>query len=111
MLRALSEMSDGAARLGTLAEATYLPQPSMSRLVERMDKAGLVSRCSAPDDGRGRLVRLTEQGRERYREVGRRHLRSIHQNLSAGLGEDEARMLTSLLVKLRVANEREQEIA
>lgn len=101
VLRALAETDDGEARLGILASVTYLPQPSMSRLVERMERDGLVSRCPDPDDGRGRLVRLTAAGRERYTAVGRVHVRSIHRVVGAALSEAEARQLADLARRLR----------
>lgn len=107
VLRALSETENGEARLGWLAGATYLPQPSMSRLVERMERDGLVSRCAAPSDGRGRLVRLTDVGRERYRQIARVHLRSIGQVIGAGLTESEALEVIRLLGKLRAAGQEE----
>lgn len=105
VLRALAETRDGEARLGALAQVTYLPQPSMSRLVERMEGSGLVSRCPAPQDGRGRLVRLTDAGRERFRAVGRAHLRSIHAVVSAALTETQARDLADLAARLRPASD------
>ncbi len=107
VLRALAESrdgdGDGGARLGRLAEVTYLPQPSMSRLVERLERRGLVSRCSAPQDGRGVLVRLTPRGREVQAAVGRRHVRSIHQAMAAGLDAAQLETLTALLATVRRA--------
>lgn len=105
VLRALAETDDGEARLGVLASVTYLPQPSMSRLVERMEKAGLVARCPDPEDGRGRVVRLSAAGRERYTAVGRVHLRSIHRAVGGALTEAQARELADLASRLRAAAE------
>lgn len=104
VLRALAESGGadacGGLRLGALAEATYLPQPSMSRLVERLEGRGLVARESSPGDGRGTLVCLTEAGRAAQRAVGRRHVRSIQAAL-APLSVDELALLTDLVARLR----------
>lgn len=108
VLRALAESGGsagradacGGLRLGALAEATYLPQPSMSRLVERLEGRGLVARESSPGDGRGTLVCLTEAGRATQRAVGRRHVRSIQAAL-APLSVDELALLTDLVARLR----------
>ena len=91
-------------RLGDMASRTFLPQPSMSRIVERMERRGLLERCSSPQDARGVLVSLTPAGAQTQREAGRRHVRSISQAMTAGLDEHELQMLTHLLTKVRLAN-------
>lgn len=88
-------------RLGVLAEATYLPQPSMSRLVERLERRGLVRRARCAGDGRGTIVSLTDLGVARQREIGRRHVRSIVAAMTAGLGPEELAQLADSLRRLR----------
>lgn len=104
VLRALAELpsssSSGGLRLGALAEATYLPQPSMSRLVERLERRGLLERATCEEDGRGTVVRLTSAGRDLQREIGRRHVRSIQAAL-APLSREELATLTDLLSRVR----------
>lgn len=102
-----SGSSDGAAgggpglRLGALAEVAYLPQPSMSRLVERLERRGLLERRPCPGDGRGVLVALTPAGAALQREIGRRHVRSIRSAMTAALDAEELRTLTTLLRRVR----------
>ncbi|MDM7893173.1 MarR family winged helix-turn-helix transcriptional regulator [Curtobacterium caseinilyticum] len=52
-------------RLGELATASRVAQPTMTRLVAGMLEDGLVSRSVDPDDSRGQLIELTEAGHER----------------------------------------------
>src|SRR5437868_6601151 len=64
---ALLELSRApAARLRPLEleKAMLLPQYSTSRLVDRLVKAGLVTREICPVDGRGQFVTITAEGRE-----------------------------------------------
>lgn len=104
VLRALAEGPVEGYRLGVLADETYLPQPSMSRLVERLERRGLVRRGSSVSDGRAVVVTLSDQGRARQQEIGRRHVRSIHRAMSADLSEAELRTLRSLLARVREAD-------
>ena len=51
-------------RLGELAEASRVAQPTMTRLVAGMLDDGLVSRTVDPDDSRGQLISITDAGRD-----------------------------------------------
>lgn len=46
-----------------------MPQYNMSRLLGRVEAAGLVERHACDDDGRGQLVRITSPGREMLRAM------------------------------------------
>ncbi len=52
-------------RLGELAAASRVAQPTMTRIVSGMLADGLLSRTVDPDDSRGQLIELTDIGRER----------------------------------------------
>ncbi|WIE76531.1 MarR family transcriptional regulator [Curtobacterium sp. MCSS17_007] len=54
-------------RLGELAAASRVAQPTMTKLVAGMLADGLVSRSVDPDDSRGQLIELTDAGRDRLR--------------------------------------------
>ncbi|MFB9376433.1 MarR family winged helix-turn-helix transcriptional regulator [Kineococcus gynurae] len=70
------------ARLGELSASVLLPQPSLSRLVDRLAQRGLLRREADPQDGRGVLVVLTEDGARRQREIGGRHAAGIARQLA-----------------------------
>ena len=77
VLFTLSRCPSGWLRQNELNDHVLLSQSSLSRLVERLEKRGLVERMPAPDDGRGVLVRLTEAGLELQKQIGREHVRDI----------------------------------
>ncbi|GMA30928.1 MarR family winged helix-turn-helix transcriptional regulator [Litorihabitans aurantiacus] len=104
VLLSLAESDREEARVGFLASSSSLPQPSMSRIVDRLERRGLLSRCPTPDDGRGVVVRLTDAGRAIQRDAARRHVRSITTAMAAGLDDDEIATLARLLRKVRSAN-------
>jgi DNA-binding MarR family transcriptional regulator len=53
---------EGPARLTTLAIREGISQPSMTQLIQRLERQGLVTRLADPDDGRVALVAITESG-------------------------------------------------
>src|SRR6476620_4546105 len=53
-------------RMQELAEAVYLSQSALSRVVGRLEADGLVVRNMCAEDRRGIFVCLTDAGRERY---------------------------------------------
>jgi len=101
VLFTLSTCPGGSARLRDLAENSLLTQPSLSRLVERLEADGLVTRDPVPGDGRGVAVTLTARGRSVQREVGRRHAESIRRYVGGALDADELAALRALTDKLR----------
>jgi DNA-binding MarR family transcriptional regulator len=52
----------GPARLTTLAAREGISQPSMTQLIQRLERQGLVTRLADPDDGRVALVAITQAG-------------------------------------------------
>jgi DNA-binding MarR family transcriptional regulator len=56
VLFTLSRCPSGWLRLNELNDNVLLSQSSLSRLVERLEKRGLVARMPAPEDGRGVLL-------------------------------------------------------
>ncbi|MEU9463768.1 MarR family winged helix-turn-helix transcriptional regulator [Streptomyces sp. NPDC058322] len=56
---------EGPIRLTGLAAAEGVTQPSMTALVQRLEAQDLASRVADPEDGRVRLVTVTDAGRER----------------------------------------------
>lgn len=64
--RVLALLDDeGPARISVLAAASGVTQPSMTELVGRLQREGLVTRLSDPQDARATLVDITARGRAR----------------------------------------------
>lgn len=63
-LRVLGILRDRPARMTELAAFLGLDKSTMSGLVERAEKRGLLTRGRSPDDRRAVDVALTRQGRE-----------------------------------------------
>ncbi|MFG3227500.1 MarR family winged helix-turn-helix transcriptional regulator [Kitasatospora sp. NPDC048194] len=67
-----------ALRVAELAPTVHLSQSALSRLIARLEKAGLVSRAMCESDRRGIMLTLTEAGRERYEQA-----RPLHREVLA----------------------------
>jgi DNA-binding MarR family transcriptional regulator len=55
---------EGPIRLTTLAAKEGVSQPSMTQLIQRLERQGLVARLADPDDGRAALIGITECGQK-----------------------------------------------
>lgn len=101
VLFTLSRCPSGWLRLNELNDHVLLSQSSLSRLVERLEKRGLVARMAAPEDGRGVLLKLTDAGAELQKDIGREHVRDISGLLGPALTPAEQKELRRLTEKLR----------
>lgn len=53
---------EGPLRLTTLAAKEGISQPSMTQLVTRLERLGLLTRIPDPEDGRAALIGVTQHG-------------------------------------------------
>jgi DNA-binding MarR family transcriptional regulator len=65
---------DGPTSVGELAVFERVKRPSMTRLVQDMERDGLVQRRPDPADGRGVRIRITARGRALVGEVRQRKI-------------------------------------
>lgn len=103
VLFTLSKCPSGWLRLNELNKHVLLTQPSISRLVDRLEARGLLHRKIVEEDRRGVLIGLTDAGLEVQRELGRAHVKDIQQVVGTVLNEDEMRDLVRITRKLEAA--------
>jgi DNA-binding MarR family transcriptional regulator len=82
-----------------LAAELGLSAGTVSLRIDRLVRAGLAHRGPDPEDGRGAVVSLTEQGRGLFEACAPEHLANAEESL-AGLSEYEREQLGQLLGKL-----------
>jgi DNA-binding MarR family transcriptional regulator len=73
----LAEAPGRKLRMTDLADAVLLSRSGVTRLVDRLEQAGLVARERTSLDGRGVDAVLTEQGLQRLRVASRTHLDGV----------------------------------
>ena len=73
VLDRLAESPERDFRAQELADAVHLSQSALSRLIDRLEKHGLVERCLCGEDRRGIYVTLTPAGQRRHAEAAPTH--------------------------------------
>jgi len=96
----LREAPEHRLRQRDLARAVLLTRSGLSRLVDRLEAAGLVRRAPDPADRRGAFVILTEEGRHALRRTWPLYAQAIARHFGVHLSDDGARALTDLLQPL-----------
>ncbi|GAA4443584.1 MarR family transcriptional regulator [Phytohabitans houttuyneae] len=81
---------------GELAAFTMVTTGGMTKRIDRLERAGLVTRRRSGTDGRGRVVALTTAGRELIDRAFTEHMHN-ERRLLAALRPEEAAQLEALL--------------
>lgn len=96
----LAEAPGRWLRMTELADAVLLSRSGVTRLVDRLERGGLVSRCPVEGDGRGVAALLTENGLARLRVAARTHLAGVAQHFAARLDGDDLAALERISRRL-----------
>ena len=87
------------SRVTELAQLTQLTKPSVVYLVNELERLGYAERVPDPDDGRAKLVRMTERGAG-AQQAGREIVAEIEEDWSRLLGKDDFASLREMLQRL-----------
>jgi DNA-binding MarR family transcriptional regulator len=96
----LVEAPDRQLRMSELAERVLLSRSGLTRLVDRMEREGLVRREPCEDDARGLYTVLTDAGYDRLRGASGTHLRGVLEHGTGRLDDAEAHELADLLARI-----------
>ena len=95
----LEDTPDGL-RMNELAEQILYSKSGFTRVVDKMEAAGLVRRVRPDHDRRSVLVLITDHGRETMEHARRYHRNGIEEHFSRHLSEADIKALTRALEKL-----------
>lgn len=93
----LTEAPDRRLRMTELAERVMLSRSGLTRLVDRMEREGLLRRESCPSDLRGTNAVLTDAGYARLRAAAPVHLRGVREHVVDRLTPDELETIAEAL--------------
>jgi DNA-binding MarR family transcriptional regulator len=96
----LDAATDRRLRMGELAGAVLFSTGGLSRLLDRLEREGLVTRERTLDDRRGVYAVLTDAGETRLRQASTTHLRGIQEYFVAALPDDELEPVGTFLARL-----------
>ena len=91
---------EGRMRMGELADNLLLSRGGATRLVARLEEAGLVERVIPPDDRRATYALITDKGREVLERAEPVLKRAVHGHWVDLLDEDELGAMRSSSVKI-----------
>jgi DNA-binding MarR family transcriptional regulator len=92
---------NGSLPLSKIGQRLQVHPTSVTNIVDRLEKSGLVARRPNPDDGRGTLAEITQRGRDAV-EAATRDLMADEFGMGA-LTPEQHRSLFTVLRDLRVA--------
>ena len=87
VLVVLSEAPDRSQRMSELTAQVPITPSGLTRLMERLERQGLVTRQQASGDGRGQVGTLTDAGFDRLRAAWPGHLADVRRIVLDNLSE------------------------
>ena len=100
VLANLAEAPGRALRLGELAAIVWSSRTRMTYLIDQLEKPGWVRRQRAPDDRRGLLAVLTDEGARALEHAAPIHLESVRQRVFNALSPSAVGQLYRLCQRL-----------
>ena len=97
----------GRLRVGELGERLVVEPHNITRLLDRLEAAGLLKRQRAPKDRRGVFAVLTEKGAALRKQMWLHYRSAILEVLGSAVSKHEAETLTTTLKKI-IAHLRKQ---
>jgi DNA-binding MarR family transcriptional regulator len=96
VLHHLESAPEGRMRMCDLAEHAQLSRSGLTRLVDRLERDGLLTRCTCEHDARGAYACLTEQGMQRLGEARGTHLAVVREQFLSRFSEPELGALAEM---------------
>lgn len=100
----LVEAPERRLRMTELAQRVLISRSGLTRLVDRLEREGLVRREACDDDARGLFAVLTDDGFRRLRTAAPTHLRGVSSYAMARLDDEQVRALAEICTRLLAAD-------
>ena len=97
VLWGLESGSDGSRRMHELADTLAIERYNLTRLVDRLEKDGLVTRSRSNEDGRAAFVSITTAGRALRKKMWRVYQATVADLFLAQFSADERASLHAAL--------------
>lgn len=104
VLHHLAQASGGRMRMRDLADRAQLSRSGLTRLADRLERDGLLHRCSCDHDARGQYACVTDAGRERVGAARRTQMAVVHEHFVTRFSEQELRAMAEMWQRIAPAN-------
>jgi DNA-binding MarR family transcriptional regulator len=92
----LNDSADGRMRMSELADSVLLSRSGLTRLVDRLERQGLLKRERCTSDARGLFAEITPEGRRAFDAARQTHLDGVRRLFLDRFSRDELRTLGAL---------------
>ncbi|MEA2365330.1 MAG: hypothetical protein QOE69_2015 [Thermoleophilaceae bacterium] len=96
----LNDSEGGRMRMSDLADSVLISRSGLTRLVDRLEREGLLRRERCESDARGLFAEITDEGRRVFAEARQTHLDGVRRLFLDRFTRDELRALGGLWQKL-----------
>jgi len=96
----LNDSEDGRMRMSELADSVLLSRSGLTRLVDRLERQGLLRRERCTSDARGLFAEITDEGRGLFAEARKTHLDGVRRLFLDHFSRDELRTLGAFWAKV-----------
>jgi DNA-binding MarR family transcriptional regulator len=103
VLFTLSEAPEQRLRLHELAQAVLLSRSNVTRLVDRLEVAGLIQRERCPSDRRGAFAVITDEGFKMLDQMWSVYGQAIEKYFACHLDTNEVKFLVKILNRINNA--------
>ena len=100
VLLQLRRSPEGRLKMNEIADAIVHSSGGTTRLIDRLESAGYVTRQLCPNDRRAIFVAISSEGNKKLDEALNVHLDYLEDNLANRLSDHERATLATLLKKL-----------
>src|SRR5438874_13825577 len=104
VLHHLASADDGRMRMRELAEHAQLSRSGLTRLVDRLEREGLLNRCSCDHDARGAYACVTDAGRERLQEARSTQVGVVREHFISRFSEEELSLMAEMCERIAPCN-------
>jgi DNA-binding MarR family transcriptional regulator len=94
---------DGTRRMSELADVMAIERYNLTRLVDRLEAEGLVTRNRASDDGRGAYAAITESGKVLRKKMWKIYEEAVDELFLSQFDDDQQRFLSDALEQAAMA--------
>jgi DNA-binding MarR family transcriptional regulator len=96
----LADSPEGRLRMSELADGVLLSRSGLTRLVDRMERDGLLRRERCEEDQRGWFAEITHDGRDLFARARKTHLDGVRRRFLSHLSREEQRTLAAMWEKV-----------
>jgi DNA-binding MarR family transcriptional regulator len=100
VLMYLADAPNGEMRMHDLAASVLLSRSGLTRLVDRLEREGLIRRKACESDARGAYACLTSEGRRKLDAARSTHLAGVRTHFLSKLADDEMDQLGDVWLKV-----------